>query len=154
MPGKRGTPEERFWRHVARGGPDECWVWSGMTVNGYGHLGGGAGYSRWIAHRFAYELLVGPIPDGLDLDHLCRSRACVNPAHLEPVDRRTNVLRGVGITARNAAKTHCVNGHAFTPENTQPLRNGGRGCRTCRRIRNRRYKAQRKERDALVHRAA
>ena len=94
---------ERFWSKVDRRGLDECWEWLGAKlVKGYGHffLGGTRqeGNRRWVlAHRFAYEELVGPIPDGLDLDHLCRNVGCCNPAHLEPVSRSVNLLRGVGV---------------------------------------------------------
>ncbi|MEV4271931.1 HNH endonuclease signature motif containing protein [Micromonospora aurantiaca (nom. illeg.)] len=83
------------------------------------------------AHRIAYEMKRGPVPDGLELDHLCRNRRCVRPAHLEPVTRRTNLLRGETIPARLAERTHCRHGHEFTPENTYQWR-GSRFCRTCR----------------------
>ncbi|MBO0885095.1 MAG: HNH endonuclease [Mycobacterium sp.] len=86
------------------------------------------------AHRIAYTWLVGPIPEGFDLDHLCRVRSCVNPAHLEPVPRRTNLLRGRTIPAANAAKTHCPHGHPYDDTNT--VRNKtGRLCLACRRAR-------------------
>jgi hypothetical protein len=88
----------------------------------------------WLAHRYAYLTLVGPIPDGLVLDHLCRTRACWNPAHLEAVPQRTNVLRGVGIAAVRARQTACRSGHEFTPENTAYKRNGTRYCKTCNRL--------------------
>jgi hypothetical protein len=83
------------------------------------------------AHRLFYEQLVGPIPDGLQLDHLCRVRHCVNPDHLEPVTQTANVLRGIGPTAVNAGKTHCVHGHPFTPDNTYINKQGNRHCRAC-----------------------
>ena len=123
---------DRFWRKVDRsGGPDACWVWlAGRQSAGYGlfYLDG----SPKVAHRVAYEITVGPIPDGMQLDHLCRVRACVNPGHLEPVSNRENALRGVGPTAVNAAKTSCVRGHGFTPENTRISPSSGkRTCRTC-----------------------
>lgn len=91
---------------------DSCWVWTGATINGYGVLGGGRGYYRARAHNVAYEQTVGPIPDGLELDHLCRNRACVRPDHLEPVTRAKNVrrawaARGLGASAetREARRT-------------------------------------------------
>lgn len=85
------------------------------------------------AHRVSYETFVGPIPAGLTLDHLCRNTLCINPAHLEPVTIKENVLRGDGPTARNARKTHCDRGHAFDETNTGPNANGGRSCRACKR---------------------
>ncbi len=90
------------------------------------------------AHRFAYELLVGPIPDGLVIDHLCRVRHCVNPAHMEPVTRWENTLRGGSFSAVAARQTHCVNGHPFDEENTHVDRRGFRRCRACNRERLRR----------------
>jgi hypothetical protein len=106
-----------------------CWVWQrNYDSNGYGrHL-------HWKAHRFAWLVLVGPIADGLQLDHLCRNRGCVNPTHLEPVTQRENLLRGETIYAANAAKTHCKYGHEFTPENTRIIPRGRR-CRACERRR-------------------
>lgn len=111
-----------------------CWVWQ-LARNG---AGGGYGVMRnggrqQPAHRVYYERLVGPIPEGLVIDHLCRNHACVNPAHLEPVTPRINVLRGETIVAANAAKTHCQNGHPFDAENTRILTSGSRRCRTCQR---------------------
>lgn len=125
------TVEERFWAKVQRGGPTECWLWTASRSDGYGHFH--VSRARMPAHRYAYELLVGPIPEGLILDHLCRVRHCVNPAHLEPVTSAENTLRGYGMPARNARKTHCKYGHEFTPENTRRTRLG-RECRTCRRL--------------------
>jgi HNH endonuclease len=130
---------ERFWAKVQRGEADACWLWRGSKVTkGYGRFGVGG---RSVgAHRVAYELLVGPIPEGLTLDHLCRVRACVNPAHLEPVTNRENVLRGVGISAKHARKTHCNHGHELTPENTETNGNHRR-CVTCRRKRDEKRRA-------------
>ena len=94
------TAEARFWRHTQKGGPDECWVFTGNGKGsgraakqgcGYGQLYHGG--RKQMAHRFAYELLVGPIPTGLQLDHLCRNKRCVNPAHLQPVTQRENTKR-------------------------------------------------------------
>lgn len=114
-----------------------CWVWQRQKdTNGYGRLrlNGRAG-GMTAAHRHYFESNVGPIPDGLEIDHLCRNRACVNPSHLEPVTKRENILRGGGTGAMNARKTHCVHGHEFTPENTDITIRGHRRCRICRRER-------------------
>jgi hypothetical protein len=83
------------------------------------------------SHRIAYQLLVGPIPDGLVLDHLCRNRACCNPRHIEPVSQRENLMRGETVCASHAIKTHCINGHAFDEANTYIDREGKRKCREC-----------------------
>lgn len=112
---------------------DGCWEWTGTRTYGYGRFRLRGKYVQ--AHRLMYELLVGPIPDGLQLDHLCRNRACVRPSHLEPVTQRENILRGEGPTANNATKTHCRYGHEFTPENTYQVKTGGRFCRACARAR-------------------
>ena len=125
------TVEQRFWSKVDRG--DGCWAWLGTpTEKGYGRLDVDGRF--WMAHRYSYTLLVGPIPDGLQIDHLCRNRLCVNPAHLEPVTQRENIVRGISPAAMNASKTHCKRGHEFTPENTGVDASGGRYCRTCKRF--------------------
>lgn len=130
----RKSTEDRFWGYVDKSGTDGCWQWTGVKMPaGYGVFGA---YRRNVmAHRFSYEEVVGPIPPGLHLDHLCRNTSCVNPDHLEPVTPAVNVLRGVGFAALNARKTHCKSGHEFTPENTyiRPDRSG-RDCLECRRI--------------------
>lgn len=121
---------DRLWEKVDRsGGPSSCWIWNGaLQGGGYGHLGMPGG--RWVmAHRLAYELLVGPIPAGLVLDHLCRTPRCVNPAHLEPVTNRENLLRS---PLNRRYRTHCPHGHAYTPENTWTNNKNQRYCRTCR----------------------
>ncbi len=119
---------ERFLQYAVRVENSECWAWSGFVApNGYAQLG------QRGAHRVAYELLVGPIPHGLQIDHLCRNRGCVNPQHMEPVTIKTNVLRGIGITAVHAKQTHCKHGHEFTPENTRYDAKGSRCCRACAR---------------------
>lgn len=121
----------------------DCVEWSGhRDRDGYGKSNGKR------AHRVAYEREVGPIPDGLQLDHLCRNRACVNVAHLEPVAPRENTLRSpIAPAAMNARKTHCLRGHEFTPENTYP-QPGGRMCRECHRQAVARYRAKRKKESA------
>lgn len=104
------------WSKIDR--TKDCWNWKGaLSGGGYGqvHL---KDNKTVRAHRLTYELLVGPIPAGLQLDHLCRNRKCVNPKHLEPVTRRVNILRGVGASAQNAKRTLCKNGHPLNEENT------------------------------------
>lgn len=109
-----------------------CWNWTASrNANGYGRLHFGASGKMQLAHRLAYELLVGPIPDGLVLDHLCRNRSCINPDHLEPVTDRVNILRGEGWAARAARQTHCPSGHPYDEVNTYQWR-GIRYCRACR----------------------
>lgn len=131
---------ERFWSHVEIRGADECWLWTAsMDKDGYGQFTVGEGKVR--AHRFAYELLVGPIPEELVLDHVrargCVSRSCVNPTHLEPATQGENVRRG-GNWLRQ--RDRCKNGHPLTEENIrfQGSRRG-RICRPCERERQRRY---------------
>jgi len=125
--------EGRFWAKVDRKGPDDCWIWRASLMDGYGRLKINGRHVR--ASRFAYELLVGPIPEGLEPDHLCRNRACVNPAHIEPVTHQINDLRGVGVGALNARKAHCPQGHPYDLLNTYISPSGGRFCRVCQRTR-------------------
>ena len=152
----RPTPTQRFWGKVDQNGPDwelgRCWEWIGAhSTAGYGQINVGGRSGKVIyTHRFAYELLVGPIPDGYDLDHLCRNRGCCNPTHLEPVTHRENALRGTSPNAMNAAKTHCHAGHPFDESNTSYRQNGHRGCLACRRerrywLRNNGYESYRAE---------
>lgn len=120
-----------------------CWVWQGsLSHNGYGMVTAKTNDGRKTTrrtHRIMYEEMVGPIPNGLVTDHLCRNRACCNPAHLEVVTQRENLLRGETFNARHANATHCIHGHEFTPENTILERRvkGGpvvqRRCRACQK---------------------
>ena len=110
--------------------PSGCWLWS-ATITGKGSGQVQFEGKRQKAHRVLYQILRGPIPEGLTLDHLCRNRACVNPWHCEAVPLGVNLLRGIGFAAINAAKTHCKKGHEFTPQNTYRSK-VGRECRICR----------------------
>lgn len=116
-----------FWQRVDKSA--ECWLWTGQrNTDGYGQYK--VKGVRKMVHRLAYEELVGPIPNGLTLDHLCRTRNCVNPGHLEPITNAENILRGESFSAVNARKMTCSRGHPFTPENTR-IENGWRRCRAC-----------------------
>lgn len=126
------TQDDRFWSKVDFGEDDAaCWLWArAKSVDGYGVFAE-CRTKAAKAHRWAYESLRGPIPAGLEIDHLCRIRHCVNPWHMEPVDHLTNVRRSPG----RQSHTHCVRGHEFTPENTRyhPSAPNVRVCRACRR---------------------
>jgi hypothetical protein len=138
----RGDDHRRLMSKVTVVPETGCWVvdlWKGARYGRVVYKG-----RKWLAHRAFYDLLVGPIPEGLTLDHLCRNTPCVNPEHLEPVTQRENNLRADDSpTTQNARKTHCKRGHEFTPENTTVC-NGSRYCRACmrRRYRESRAKAQ------------
>lgn len=120
--------EMRFWDKVDKTDPQGCWIWTGATIpTGYGQVRGAGMNHR--AHRVAYELVIGPIPDGLELDHLCSNRGCVNPDHLEPVRHAENIRRGRG-GANSAARTHCPQSHPYDEANTY-LYQGRRFCRAC-----------------------
>jgi hypothetical protein len=133
--------EARFWSKVDANGV--CWEWTGAVMSkGYGTISIGGRCKR--AHRVAYELLVGPIPARLVLDHLCRVRRCVNPDHMQAVTHRENTFRSpITAAVRNAAKTHCIRGHPFDGTNTIVRADGWRRCRQCFRDRDRLYYAKR-----------
>jgi hypothetical protein len=150
---------DRFESKVIKGAPGECWGWRGahFQQNGYALFSIRTVVDlKWrptTAHRIAYELYVGPIPDGLVIDHLCRNRGCVNPEHLEPVTRGENVRRGMHPTAVLVRENHCGKGHKFTPDNTIVRKNGKRECRTCVRARDvaRNAKGGRREHYAAMY---
>lgn len=138
---KRRSVEERFWNKVGKRGPTDCWLWTGSVdiSSGYARIAlGGTTHRnpRQLVHRFSYELAFGPIPKGLTIDHVkergCTSRLCVNPAHLEAVTLRVNLMRTDSPPSQNAKKTTCPKGHEYTVENTASY-NGKRYCVACRR---------------------
>lgn len=129
-----------FWAKVDASG--DCWEWTACRDRrGYGQIKLSSHGTR-IAHRIAWEMLVGPIPAGMVMDHLCRNHGCVNPDHLEPVTNAENTRRGFAgavNAARLALITHCPQGHEYTPSNVYifPSRPGKRRCLTCKRERDR-----------------
>lgn len=122
---------KRFWAKVEK--TDTCWLWRGYVAkHGYGTYT--IGPKTWRVHRYAYEQAVGPIPDGMQIDHLCRVRSCVNPDHLEVVTSRENTLRSpIAAAAVAARKTHCPAGHPYAGENLYAHPAGYRICRACKR---------------------
>ena len=126
----------RFWGNVnqhdvANSDPLQCWPWKKPRKHGYGRI-----FYRGKelqAHRVSYELINGVIPDGCEIDHLCRNPSCIKPSHMEAVPSKENTRRGIGPTAINAAKTACPQGHPYTLENTYLPPRGGRYCRICKR---------------------
>jgi len=135
---------ERFISKVATLNQTGCWLWNGyIEKNGYGRIFSG-GKMRW-AHIVSYELFVGDIPEGEELDHLCRNHSCVNPSHLEPVTHQENMVRSpIGAPATHRAKTHCPQGHPYSGDNLITYR-GMRYCRECGKRYKRAYKIRQKE---------
>jgi hypothetical protein len=133
----RKSPEERFWKYVKKNDIG-CWLWIGsISTHGYGQLS--VNKRPVFAHRFSYELHKGKIPTGLDIDHLCRVRKCVNPQHLEAVTRRVNISRGNGPVAIAVKTGKCSRGHVFDESNTYVAPSGKRRCRKCHTGRQRGY---------------
>lgn len=149
IPTVRESDEHRFWEKVLTPNADGCMLWTGATSRGYGRFK--LGPKTVAAHRLAYALLVGPLPDALVLDHVkargCRSTRCVNVLHLEPVTQQENTVRGMAgavNAARQKAITHCPAGHEYDRLNTYVSPKGKRGCRACRNRSSNQYKAHRK----------
>lgn len=138
----QSSDTRRFWSNVQK--TDSCWLWMAAKTRGYGHPR--IDKKHKLAHRFAYELIRGPIPQGMTLDHLCKTHACVNPAHLEPVPLKTNLLRGLGPPAINARKTVCKSGHPLIGDNLIKGRLPIRRCLICTREYQRLYREKSKDR--------
>ncbi len=138
---------ERFWSKIEINQETECWEWIGAhQARGYGMFN--VSYIKTKrAHRIAYEHYIGPIPDGLEIDHLCRNHCCVNPEHLEPVTHLENTQRGIAgevTTARQRSKTHCPYGHEYTMDNIY-WEDGKRHCRSCQLTRSKKIWLLKKE---------
>lgn len=141
--GRPPTPAPARFADRTELGENGCILWTGfLDRDGYGQFVVDGRNVR--VHRWSYEHHIGPIPDGLVIDHLCRNRACVNAKHMEPVTPLENTRRGVAPTAINARKTACKRGHVFTETNTVAVP-GGRACRTCRVEATRQWRARQKK---------
>ena len=130
---KTRNAQERFWEKVEK--TDTCWVWQGsLTDLGYGKFFAGSDKGIVSAHRFAYKSLIKKIGPSMTIDHLCRNKFCVNPAHLEEVTIEENIRRALPFVnrkhVRREERTECIYGHPYTPENTMLIR-GGRACKVC-----------------------
>lgn len=126
-----------------------CWEYQGALTHGYGIISDSTTGRSMMAHRAVWEKLRSPIPPGLQIDHLCRNKPCVNPDHLEPVTPSENTRRGLAPvlgSLHNSGKSHCPQGHPYDDENTYRY-NGGRSCRTCGRDYMKRRRAALRERD-------
>lgn len=133
-----------FWPYVDMS-PNGCWNWTGTTTHGYGYVKTSllSPTRTRRAHRVAYENLVGNIPIGLQLDHICRNRACVNPEHLRPVSARENTLRSTSPSAVFAVRNTCNEGHPLSGGNLLLRKDGGRKCRACHAAYMRTYRSRR-----------
>jgi len=139
-----GKIKDRFWSKVKK--TKTCWLWLGKLNHGYGRIFNGERYDG--AHRFSYELHYKIKLDRgikMQIDHLCRNPACVNPKHLEYVPKKINWIRGNSTSAINARKTHCNKGHEFTEENTYSYKDRCRTCRICHLQNCREYQKKRRD---------
>jgi hypothetical protein len=157
---KRVPIIDRLVRQTDRSGPQfknlgPCWIWTGAIrkSTGYGaftiYIGPNKTRST-TPHAIAYELSIGKVPEGLQLDHLCRNRICCNPDHLEPVTPKENILRGKGLASLNAKKTHCKEGHLLSGENLHINGKGARVCMICRKASWDAANARRRDRQGIV----
>lgn len=138
------TVEERFWAKVSPEPNSGCWLWVAcVDWDGYGQFHAA---KQTTAHRFSYEMHKGPIPDGLQIDHLCRVTCCVNPDHLEAVTAGENARRSMSFAGRNARKTHCWRGHPLSGENLYIAPSGYRNCKECRGLASKRHRKRGKAR--------
>jgi hypothetical protein len=137
---------EMVWRHIQVNTETGCWEWTGrLNHAGYARARAVTNGPMWRIHRLTYVTFVGAIPEGLTIDHLCRVRKCVNPAHLEAVSQRENALRGDTVNAINLAKTHCPQGHPYDDANTYVCPKGRRNCRTCTRRQKREWEQRKRK---------
>lgn len=128
------APADRFWEKVSGGHVVGCWNWTGATNSGYGNFN--LGHGTWVAaHRFSYEHLIGDVPQHLELDHLCRNRACVNPWHLEPVTHAVNMQRSMAPSSVTARTGICRRGHVHAQVGLYVSPDGRRFCRGCIAVR-------------------
>ena len=132
---------EAFETYVNR--TENCWEWTGSIAGRYGRINFNS--QAIVAHRWSYENYVAPIPPGLQIDHLCRNKLCVNPDHLEAVTSKVNTLRSDNPAAVNARKNHCLRGHLLSGHNSA-VTNGHRKCRTCANAGDRRRRAEKRAR--------
>lgn len=140
---KCGPPEERFWRFVIPEPNSGCWLWGGVvSKKGYPYFRAVSRQNTVLAHRFSYEMHKGKVPEGMEVDHVCKLRCCVNPDHLEAVTHLENIRRG---TNQWRGVSHCVNGHEFSVGNTSFYKKDqytGRRCKACARERAREYQSR------------
>lgn len=153
LPGVMATLLQRFLSKIVEDPQTGCWLWTGARHKRDRYALFKAGGRCRQAHRVSYEIFVGEIPAGLDLDHTCRRRECVCPRHLAPVTERENVINSASPQAareRQLARTHCKRKHAFTPENTRYNAQNVRVCKACDRLRQRAYKQRKRKRERIV----
>lgn len=140
----RMTLRDRFWAKVDKSG--DCWIWTGaQTLREYGQIK--IDKKSAMAHRIAWQLEVGAIPEGLEIDHLCRNHSCVRPEHLEPVTHVENLARSPVMNwSGRKTETHCGHGHLLSAENTYMYPSGRKACRICKRSHAKKHKALRRQR--------
>lgn len=130
------TAIDRFWPKLEK--TNDCWLWR-AAIDRYGYGKFNLNGKVIAAHRAAWELLRGPIPEGMEIDHLCRVRNCVRPDHLEPVSKTVNCYRGESFAAENRRKTHCSKGHPLAGSNVRITAKGYRICKQCDALRTKAY---------------